>query len=304
MSYIVQKAVQMNTVAGARATATFSKPLTTGNCIVVAACAVDVGAAVGADGNGDAYGSISDTQGHTFHSWFLAGPNYSNIRIYKDSANHATFWSGIYIVSPHYSDFLPGGADTVTFDFTPISVASNCQVGLVAYEVYGLDGPLGLDGAFGAEAWRVAGVSNIFPVATGMTGELVWSGTPYGAFLVECGMALTNDGSTLTSPSAPTTDGSWNLDGAAAASIGGSHCTIGVQSMLSSVLSDPAGPDLSFGPPNSGLTWGMSGSQFFLTSLPAPPPPPVSFGGGDSWRAYALYQQQVLMQKRVIKSRG
>src|SRR5713226_4849931 len=88
---VVQKAVQINTTGGATATATFAKPLTAGNGLIVAVMAVDTGGAVGSDAHGaTAYASVTDSQGNTLST---AGVSPS---IYGDRTNGKTLFVGIY----------------------------------------------------------------------------------------------------------------------------------------------------------------------------------------------------------------
>jgi hypothetical protein len=232
---IVQKAVKINTTGGDSATATFAKALTAGNYLIVAVMAVDTGAAVGTDvqsGSAESYASISDTQGNHFE---FTGQDPS---LLGDRTNGTSLFTGIYIMNSGFGP-LNAGADSITFTFTPLSSAGNCQVGLVAYEINpGMpaspsdttstpkDGVNGSNGAY----------PGLFPPA--LQGDITLTGSTYGMFFIVCAAATTSNGTSFSAGVENATDPysegpvgelGWSLDASQAAFINGVHTTMAVQ---------------------------------------------------------------------------
>jgi hypothetical protein len=221
MSHIVQQAYAVNTVCGATVSATFASPVTSGNAIFVSAGAVDLGAAIGSDGNGASYGSLTDSQGNTYGHNSGGGP-----WIFGDRVNGKTLWFGMYLATS-----IQSGANKLTFTFTPITSAPNCQVGITIYEVAGLGSEIFGDGDGGSDS-----AAHVFPVEGGAGGTGVgWSGQTNGALVFVNGVATTNDGSTLNAGSG------YALDGVAAAHIGSSYSTLGAESQFFSSSTSSTG---------------------------------------------------------------
>src|ERR1039458_4350263 len=194
MSSIVQTAKAFATGA-ASVTATFASNIKAGNKIVVAVQAVDYSASIGASlgGNGSGYATVSDSQSNS------GTPTI--VEIYPTASDNETILLGVFTITPS------AGADSVTFTFTPISAAGNCQVGIVVYEVNGLS---------------TASTANYSLPATGITEPLSGAGivpSAYlggnGGFIVCAGALFTTDTALLTG----NTSSGYTLDGAATATL-------------------------------------------------------------------------------------
>jgi hypothetical protein len=240
---IVQKAVQINTTGGDTVSASFSSNLTSGNGMIVAVVGVDTGAAIGTDvqsTSATSYFSVTDSQGNTFATTG-SGPV-----VYGDRTNGKTFYAGLYYINLA-SHSVSGAADTVTFSITPISSASNCVVGVVAYEAQGFysNGSYSVVGTpsdtaaspYAGENGSLGAYPGVFPPQ--VIGNITTEGTTYGSFDVVCAAATTTDGSTfnvgsekgtLNGGSGPIGELGWTLDGSAAALVNGTFVALAAQS--------------------------------------------------------------------------
>ncbi len=254
-AYIIQKAVGINTTGGASVTVSFGQALKPNSVVVVAIAATDSGGAIGTDGDGSSYASVSDTLGLNYGLGSL-------VKIWGDRTNNKTFLTG-FVYASNFNHDMPGGADSITFTFTPQSNTGNCQVGLVAYELAGVVNTKG-DNCFSAAA------GSVFPVANNLPGVLTWAGTPYGVVCFVIGAAFAG-GAAITAGSG------WTLDGAG--TFGNS--SIAMQSLFNATLTDVSpGQQTAFGSsPSSGLS---SVGQGALFQLLAPFGTPGGGGNGGS----------------------
>jgi hypothetical protein len=200
---IVQKTSQINTTGSAVATATFAQPLTAGNLVVLVVGATDNGGAVASDGPGDSFAAITDTLGLSF-----TAPSQAPW-IFGDRTNNLTLFFGAY-----FAPIGSGGSDSITFTFTPVSSAPNCQVGIVCYELHGVSTNESLDGSETVTSWPMGAVESV-------------SVSSPGAFVVDIGVAFTTDGTNLTHG-----PGYSAMDAVAGAHLGSTFSTIGSQSEL------------------------------------------------------------------------
>jgi Chitobiase/beta-hexosaminidase C-terminal domain len=231
---IVQKstnyAVGTNTVS-----VSFPRPLTARNSLWVTVAAIDTGAAIGTDGDGSSYISVSDSQANIFNN--VSGS--SACHIWGDSGNGVTFLTGASTAIPLVNALpnLGGGADTLTFTFTPISDAAHCAVLITVYEWqdYG-------DASVGAPLGTAASpsASNSTPVAGNLNGGVNWDGNNGTCFQI-MGAALTTDGSTLAA-AGPDGHGdpAFSLGGACTGTLNGKKFTLGAQSCVSAVTDTAA----------------------------------------------------------------
>jgi hypothetical protein len=249
MAHIVQQAYAVNTVGVNIARAKFASPVTAGNAIFVSAGATDLGAAIAIDALGASYASLSDLQGNSFSAAPGAFPF-----IFGDRVNGKTLWFGMYLATS-----IQSGSDTITFKFTPITSAPNCQVGITIYEVAGLGSEILGSGDGGVDL-----AAHVFPVEGGGGGAgLGWSGQTNGVVVFVNGIATTNDGSTLNAGSG------YALDGSAAAHIGSSFSTIGAESQFfSSANSSDACLFGNKPSSSSGISSIAMAAVFALTSAP------------------------------------
>ena len=254
-AFIIQKAAKVNTSGGNSVTVTFPNPLKANSVVLVALAATDSGGVVGANGNGLSHITVTDTLGRNYTAFG------SLVKIQGDATNGLTLLTGFVFASTFNQD-MPGGSDSVTFTFTPISSAGNCQVGMVAYEMAAVVRGSG-DNCYSTAA------SNNFPVANNLPGLLTWLAQPYGIFMFVVGAAFAG-GSPITGGSG------WTLDGEGVSG----NSVIGVQSMYTAVTDDEfPGQQTSFGSsPASGLSSIGQGILFGLLAPFGTPP-----GGGSAY---------------------
>lgn len=259
MSYIVQIAKELNTTAGAAATATFAKALTAGNSVLVAVMAIDTGAAVGSDGTGTSSVSLSDTLSLSFQ----VNPGDATPQLVGDRTNGYSYLTGFYNVNS--AGALPGGSEAITFTFTPQSIASKCVVGIVAYEINNSSN-LAND-----TTKSPTPISNTAPVCSNLIGGLTLNAP---AMYVVCGVCVTTDGSAIngggTVSSPPS--GTYTLDAVGNPTINGVKTSMAIQSFLTNTNNLVNANDVAFGnSPSSAavVSSAGSGTGVALASAPA-----------------------------------
>jgi hypothetical protein len=253
MSQIIQTTKAFNHGTNT-ATATFASSISSGNKIIVAVQAIDYAASSSSLSGTLAalYASISDSQGNT--------PSLLAAELYGTGGDNESILLALFEIS------APSAAgEAVTFIFTPVSSAGNCQVGITCYEVNGL-------GNIATWNYSSPATGASFP----LNAESTILGTTYltgdGGFVVEVGACFTNDGAALTAGSG------FTLDGAGAANLNSKTGAMATQSQLnagganlSSAFGGPANGDGSVG----AALWAI----IELTS-------PITSGGGGGDSVY------------------
>ena len=289
-SYIVQQASQV-AIGAASVTVAFPQALTAGNPIIVAIVALDTGAAVSADHNESSfspwtYGSVTDTQGHNVYD--VGG---ESLRITGDRTNGHTIYKGVTYCSPFFGNgALPGGNNSVTFTFNPISTAANCIVGVAVFELS--DGG-NADAGLANDTSADQSVNTTWPVADGLPGGLNWDGNAGTGFFLAGGVFQKRiPGSELTGGPAVTDSPAFDLALAATAALNATKSTIGAQAVLSSNTAASGNTATPFGntPGSSAIIAAASAGASFplyntpLAQQPAPIPSvaPGSYSGSQS----------------------
>jgi len=305
-SWVVQQAVQMNVTGGNRATAVFPVPLTAGNPILGILLAIDAGAALDGDTSPDGgwvaqyldpadpgWIQFSDTQGNVFNV---------SARIWSDPSGY-TVCGGFCTASPSFGSLLPGGADSVTFIFTPpISSPEKCLLALIAFELSDGGTPYtgGNSGGYQIEGTTTSPVGFSSPFYPEELSLYFAGGTdpaiPHGTLFLAGGIAVTNDGSVLTpGPSHRSDTPPFALASVIATTINGRKVTLGVQFVTSPHTTPTAYSETYYAyfgsTPGPGTILGSGdwGSYFSLYNAPlaqaAPPlfaPPPAAYPSTQS----------------------
>ncbi len=184
---------------------------------------------------------------------------------------------------------LPGGNNSVTFTFNPISTAANCIVGVAVFELS--DGG-NADAGLANDTSADQSVNTTWPVADGLPGGLNWDGNAGTGFFLAGGV-FTNDGSELTGGPAVTDSPAFDLAlHAATAALNATKSTIGAQAVLSSNTAASGNTATPFGntPGSSAIIAAASAGASFplyntpLAQQPAPIPSvaPGSYSGSQS----------------------
>jgi hypothetical protein len=220
MSYIIQQTSAINTAGGASATASFSRPVTAGSIIVVAAAAIDHGAPSGAGTEGQAAGSqaaVSDSQDNSYGA--LTGDNGPWV---WDDFTAKALWLGQYV-----AEGVAAGTTEITFEFTPYSSAPNCHVGIVVYELSGFNSTYYL-----AQDNSEIAVNSAEPIGIddGSYFSLSLADGPVNLY-IECAAAVL-----LDDYRAVTGGSGYTFDGSAIAQIGSAYSTLGFQHKVNSTI--------------------------------------------------------------------
>jgi hypothetical protein len=250
-SFIVQQALNFS-VGAATVSATFPKALTANNPILVSLMAIDTGAAVPSTASGVPYITLTDTQNNT-----LSADGGATI-IWGDNTDGISILSGNYTVSALFSP--PGGNDTLTFVFAPISSAVNCLVGIAAYELSDVGNTFA--GAVEDSASSPSlGTNN--PVAGNLTGGINYASAGAGVngtlFIVQGGV-LTNNGAVFAPGPGASGDPAFSFGGTTAVTLNGKKIAVGAQFCLSPQFSPPsAAQNFNTGFANSAVSSIISG---------------------------------------------